>query len=381
LVDAGASLPVLLSPGTENELHRCFVAGRLTGVFAPYRLEDLVVLSKSHRAPSPEERSVRMRLPILARRAEIVGVVRDFFRGRGFLEAETPARVVCPGMEVHLVPFPAGRDRWLATSPELALKRLVAAGAEKVFEVARAFRDDERSPWHLSEFTLLEWYRAYAEVDALVEDVHALLLQTARAARSGESALRLGECDLSKPPERLTVRDAFVRYAEIDLAAVRERHLLADALTSLGIPYDADDEWDDLFHRLFIDRVEEHLGRSSITILEEYPASQAALARIRHDEKWPVALRFEVYVAGVELANAFDELCDEQEQRRRFERDRAERMARGGPEISLDEAFLDALCGGLPPCVGIALGLDRLIALLLDLPGGARDTVPFPDLV
>lgn len=323
-------------------------------------------------------RELARRLPVLAARAEILAGIRSFFREQGFLEAETPARVVCPGLEPHLVALPAPPDRWLITSPELHLKRIVAAGAPRVFEIARAWRGDERGAQHLTEFTMLEWYRAHAGLEALIDDCAALLPAAARAA--GRDPARVPGCDLTAEPERLTVREAFSRHAGIDLAACRTRVELSRELDRLGVACAPDDGWDELFFRLFLQRVEPHLGRGRMTFLCEYPASQAALARVRDDPEWPIALRFELFAAGVELANAFDELTDPAEQRRRHEADRRARRDTGREVPELDEAFLAALEAGLPPCAGIALGVDRLVALALGL-DGARDAVAFPEEV
>jgi lysyl-tRNA synthetase class 2 len=328
-------------------------------------------------APDPRA-PLRARLPTLERRDRALRGVRSFFHERGFLEAETPARVVCPGLEPHLVAIPAGAGRFLATSPELHLKRLLAAGAERVFEIARAFRDDEGGPWHMSEFAMLEWYRAGAGLDEIADDVAELLPATAHAA--GVDPARVPGCDLTRPPERTTVRRALRDATGLDIAEYRERDALAGALERLGIAHDPAEGWDDLFFRLFLERVEPDLGRGRATILEEYPASQAALARVRDDPEWPVALRFEVYAAGVELANAFDELTDAREQRQRHEADREARRRAGREVPPLDERFLETLEAGMPPSAGIALGLDRLIAVVLGLPG-ARETVAFPDEV
>lgn len=315
------------------------------------------------------------RLPLLAARARIVAALRGYFHDDGFLEVETPARVVCPGLEPHLVAFPAPPDRWLITSPELHLKRLVAAGAEKVFEIARCFRNDEAGPWHLSEFTMLEWYRTRQGLDTLIEDVRQLLRRGAQAA--GVDPSGIPGCDLSLPLERLTVREAFSRYANLDLAAHRESAALGRALDRLGLARDAGDDWDDLFFRLYLEKIEPRLGHGRVTILEEFPASQAALARVRNDPEWPVALRFEVFASGIELANAFDELTDPAEQRRRHEADRARRRQLGRETPPLDEPFLAALETGMPPTVGIALGVDRLAGVILGQP--ARNLVPFPE--
>jgi lysyl-tRNA synthetase class 2 len=339
------------------------------------RIEVVSVLATRMVAPPHQDKDLTERFDVLEKRARVVRALRGWFAERGFLEVETPARVACPGLEPHLVAFPAGGDRWLATSPELHLKRLLAAGAERVVEFARAFRDDEGGPNHLSEFMLLEWYRAYEGLDRIVDDLSELLPLAARAA--GADPVSCGDCDLTLSPERITVRDAVRREAGIDLALCRETARLRSVLERLGIATDSSDRWDDLFHRLFIERVQPSLGRGRPTVLSEFPASQAALARVRPDDQWPVAIRFELFVAGVELANAFDELIDPDEQRARHESDRAVRLDAGREAPPLDEPFLRALAAGHPPAAGIALGVDRLVALLLG-EDGARRVVAFP---
>ncbi|UCF69621.1 MAG: EF-P lysine aminoacylase GenX [Acidobacteriota bacterium] len=375
LVDLSDAIDLDPPSGTnEGDL----IQGRLVARGERYGLLHVEKLAVRRGPPAAADEGLRDRLRVARERSRITGAIREFFAQRGFIEVSTPRRVVCPGLEPHLVALPAGDDRWLATSPELHLKRLLAAGACRVFELARAFRGDERGPWHLSEFTLLEWYRAHEPLDVLVDDVEQLLRHVTRAC--GRDLSAFAGCDLRQPAERLTVREAVSLYTGIDLARLRERDALAAALEQLGLHTDEKDDWDDLFFRLMVERVEPRLGRGRLSIVSDYPASQAALARVQEDPRWPVALRFEVYAAGIELANAFDELTDPAEQRRRHQADRAAR-ARAGREVPrLDEAFLAALESGHPPAVGIALGVDRLVALLLGLPT-ARDTVLFPDEV
>lgn len=327
--------------------------------------------------PSPDP-GLASRLPALRRRAAIVAEARAFFHEQGFLEASTPARVRCPGLEPHLFAFPAGVGRWLITSPELHLKRLLAAGAERVVELARAFRDDERGRWHLAEFTLVEWYRAFAGLDALEEDCRGLVTGCARAAGLGDHP-RIAACDLAAPWERTTVRDALVERTGIDLDRSPTRDELAEAVGRLGHATGDGDTWDDLFFRVWIAEVEPFLGLERPVFVHEWPESQAALARLRPAASGRrVAERFELYVAGVELANAFDELNEPAEQRRRHEADRAARRAAGRDAYELDEAFLAALVSGMPPAAGIALGLDRLVALLCGAASLAEVTA-FPD--
>ncbi|MDQ7007408.1 MAG: EF-P lysine aminoacylase EpmA [Acidobacteriota bacterium] len=319
----------------------------------------------------------RPSLPVLLeQRARILRAVRDFFHQRDFLEVETPCRVVCPGLEPHLEAFPAGDGKYLATSPELHLKRLIAAGAGRIFEIAHAFRDDEGGPWHRSEFLMLEWYRSGAGLDTLMDDVEDLVRTVAAAVGRLDRPAR--GCDLRRRAERLTVREAFGRWASLDLADLRRRDDLAAAARQRAVAVDPADGWDEIFFKVLIQLVEPHLGRERMTILSAYPASQAALARVRDDPRWPVAERFELYAGGLELANAFDELTDADEQRRRHLADQQARRRLGRDVPPLDEPFLAALASGMPPTAGIALGLERLMALVLGAES-IHQVMPFPE--
>lgn len=365
LTDGSAAVD-LVDAAVEASITAAWVSGELRPVpGGGWRLYEVTVHAPD-RGDSPDPGLAR-RLPALGRRAAIVAAARDYFRAQGFLDVETPARVVCPGLEPHLRAFPAGAGRWLITSPELHLKRVLAAGAERIVEFARAFRDDELGPWHRAEFTLVEWYRAFAELGAIQSDCEGLVASCAAAARV-EGASTLAGCDLTPPFERLTVREALRRHTGLDLAELQERDALAAALDARGMRTRADDSWDDLFFRVWIAEVEPLLGLGRPVFVQDYPASQAALARIRREPWGDVAERFELYIRGIEVANAFHELNDPEEQRARHEADRAARRAAGAPVYPLDEAFLGALVAGMPPASGIALGLDRLVALLLGAP-------------
>jgi lysyl-tRNA synthetase class 2 len=315
------------------------------------------------RLPSWHPASLAHRLRHLQRRARLTRDVRTFFGQRGYMEVETPYAVAAPGEEVHLHAFATRREyhdgssrpQWLHTSPEFAMKRLLVAGAGPIFQFARVWRNREGSDLHAPEFTMLEWYRPGATMDGLIEETLALL----RHSLPPQVTCRGITTDLSRA-ERITVADAFRVHVGVDLLAVGED---AGALaTAAGIRLRQNETWEDLFFRLLLDRVEPHLGRAHPTFLTHWPAAQAALAR-RDPADPRVAERFELFVCGIELANAFVELTDAAEQRARFLADRARRQALYGPDWPLDEDFLAALEHGMPPCAGIALGFDRLAML------------------
>lgn len=332
-----------------------------------------------------------------ARRRELVArdtllrTLRAFFHERGFLEVETPTLLSAPGQEPHLLPFATafhGRDGatplWLATSPEYAMKRLLAIGHEKLFQLGRCYRDgrDEESPLHAPEFTMIEWYRAWEPLAQIGRDVGELLAAAAAAIGAGGSAIARGgqRCDLAAPPRWLAVADAFRDLADVDLAPyldgddARFVAALPAALPRVGAT--AREQADSAFFRLLIERIEPALGRGAPTFLCRYPARHAALAEVCADDP-RVAERFECYVLGLELCNAFQELRDPVEQERRLRAEQQERVAAGGTALPISEPFLRALRSGLPPCAGIALGVDRLHLLLT---GAARlaDVQPFP---
>jgi lysyl-tRNA synthetase class 2 len=315
------------------------------------------------------------RRPILLARSRITAAVRAWFGERGFVEAETAILQVSPGNEAHLHAFStqligadgAPHQLYLHTSPEFAAKKLLAAGEPRLFTVARVFRNRERSALHHPEFTMLEWYRANEPYGALVEDCAALMATVAEAAGTARFRYRGQEADPFATPERITVAQAFRRFANIDLmAALDDRDALAAAAAEQGLRVADDDTWADVFSRVISERVEPNLGIGRATVLDEYPVSEAALARpAAHDPR--VAERFELYVCGVELANAFGELTDPAEQRRRFEAEMAEKARVHGERYPLDEDFLAAL-GQMPQASGIALGFDRLVMLATGAP-------------
>jgi elongation factor P--(R)-beta-lysine ligase len=313
------------------------------------------------------------RRPFLLARDRILSAFRHWFRMQGFLEVETPALQVSPGNETHLHAFAAElvapdgsrAPLYLHTSPEFACKKLLAAGERRIFTFARAFRNRERGALHHPEFTMLEWYRAEAPYETLMTDCASLLAEAAKGA--GNDTLRWKDrvADPYAAPERLSVADAFARYAGIDLLATLpngkpDRTALAAAATAAGIRLAADDTWSDIFSRVLVEKIDPHLGIGKPTLLYEYPSPEAALARPAADPR--LAQRFELYACGVELANGYGELTDPAEQCRRFEDAMAEKQRRYGERYPLDPDFLAAL-GGMPQASGIALGFDRLVML------------------
>jgi lysyl-tRNA synthetase class 2 len=315
------------------------------------------------------------RAPLLRARGRVIAALRAWFEEQGFTEVETGILQASPGNETHLHAFsteahPPGeqaRPLYLHTSPEFACKKLIAAGETRLFTFARVFRDRERGALHHPEFTMLEWYRAEQGHEALMEDCAALLALTAKVAGATTLRWRGAEADPFVPPERLTVAEAFARFAGADLLDAMDgegsldRDRMAAAASAIGVRVAGDDDAGDIFSRVLTERVEPRLGIGRPTLLTEYPASQAALARRKPSDP-RVAERFELYACGVELANAFGELTDPAEQRSRFEADMTEKERRYGERYPIDEELLAAL-PLMPPTSGIALGLDRLVML------------------
>lgn len=291
----------------------------------------------------------------LVARQAVLARVRAFFSGRGFVEVETPSIAKCPGLDLHLTAFSAvdtATDSllgFLVTSPEYHLKRVLVGGIPRCFQLAKCFRSGESGTRHEPEFTMLEWYRAWGSLEDLLVDTEALV----RAACDADRVARRdgGQVALSGPFERWTVREAFARWApEVsDPIALAER-----------------DEHE--YFRWLGERIEPELGRDRPAFLTHFAARHASLSKLDPSDP-TVCLRAELYIDGMELSNGFVELTDPQEQRRRFERDVLDRRERGLPAYPIDEDFLGALEEGMPPSVGNAMGLDRLVAVAL----GTRD--------
>ena len=311
--------------------------------------------------------------PFLTARSAITRAIRAWFDEQGFAEVETGILQVSPGNETHLhAPRTklagAGGERatrYLRTSPEFACKKLLAAGEAKIFEFARVFRDRERGDLHLPEFTMLEWYRANATYDAVMADSVVIIAHAAQATGIGRFSFRGRIADPFAEPELLTVAAAFERFAGIDLLATidvgeGDRAALA-AAASEQVRITDDDTWSDIFSKVLVEHVEPKLGQGRLTVLFEYPAPEAALARAKASDP-RVAERFEIYACGVELANGFGELTDAREQRHRFTLAMDEKQRRYGERYPLDEDFLDAVAR-MPEASGVALGFDRLVML------------------
>ncbi len=306
-----------------------------------------------------EAARLRTRGAWLARRAQLLGEVRGFFAARGFVEVETPIVVPSPGLDVHLDAVEASGGRYLITSPEYQMKRLLVGGMPRIFQLVKCFRKGEVGARHNPEFTMLEWYRAFASFESLIAETEALVIAVAKAARGRAELVADGRVvALDAPFERLPVATAFARHA---------RMTEAEALSL--------DE--DRFFRVLVEEVEPALAAGPPVHLVDWPIAQASLARKRPGDP-RVAERFELMVGGVELCNGFGELVDPDEQRRRFAADRRERAARGLPVYPVDERFVAALDEGMPPSAGNALGLDRLIACALGAPT-IGDVLTFPE--
>jgi lysyl-tRNA synthetase class 2 len=308
---------------------------------------------------------------LLRFRSHVTQAIRSFFEGRGYLEVDTPIALLAPPPEVHIDPIevtvgsPRGAEtRYLQTSPELPMKRLLCHGSGPIFQIASVFRDNDESERHRSEFRLLEWYNQPFPWETMLVETEALLRHCAQQLR-GEHSLQLGEQTISiaDPFARITVADACRDYLAIDLLAHLERTTLQTLFKDRGWHFAQDDSWDELFHRLWVGYVEPKLNADyPVYFLTHYPAPLAALARrSSHDSR--VAERAECVIGGLELSNGFGELHDPTEQRQRFKEDRQARAKLGKATPPLDEAFLGSVAK-LKGAYGNALGLERLMMLL-----------------
>jgi lysyl-tRNA synthetase class 2 len=313
------------------------------------------------------------RRPFLVLRGEIMRALRDLFAVMEFVEVETAVLQVSPGNEAHIHAFrtelasPTGRDRrYLRTSPEFACKKLLAAGEKRIFEFARSFRNRDSGPLHHPEFTMLEWYRAHGKYEFTMDDCMAVIACAAQITGSRRFVYRDREADPFAEPERITVVEAFARHAGIELMAALppegpDRNRFAMMALDAGIHIPAEDSWADIFSRVLVEKIEPHLGNGRPTILSGYPSVMSPLAR-PHPKDARLAERFEVFIAGVELANGFGELTDPAEQRRRLAAEMALKERIYAERYPIDDDFIAAL-RSMPAACGVALGFDRLVML------------------
>ena len=308
----------------------------------------------------------------LAIRSQIIRSIRAYFDGLGFDEVETLILQTCPVIDTHIRAFATdlrgvdGKVKdtvYLHTSPEFAMKKLMVAGMSEIYQICNVFRNAEGSKRHRCEFKMIEWYRTNADYNDIMRDCEGLLQACAKAVDVKLFQYKTYKCDPFTAWERLSVVEAFERYADIDLMSVLEDKVaLRQAVQGLGLHTAEDDEWDDLFFRIMDEKIEPQLGMGAPTFLCDYPISMASLSKPKADDP-RFAERFELYVCGVELANAFSELTDADEQVRRYHIEMDEKERLYGERYPLDEDFIEALRHGMPESGGIALGIDRLVML------------------
>ena len=323
----------------------------------------------------------------LALRASIIKKIRHWFDNHDFTEMHTPRLVPSPGLESNLdvfstivvAPRNEGPDTraWLPTSPEFSMKKLLAAGFERIYDLGVCFRNAEGSELHEHEFLMLEWYRTQADETDIMNDCEAMVYETALAAGIGDSVTYKGRCISLKPPWTRTTFAKLFANIGIDLGSAFEADNLAEAAIRQGFDYvRPDDDFDTAFYRLFLTEFEPNIGWNKPVFINGYPACMAAYARL--DENDPrFSRRFELFMGGIELANAFYEVTDPEEQRRRQQKYREERTGRSEDIVPEDPQFMEALEAGFPRSGGIALGVDRLVMLLAGQEA-IQDILPFP---
>jgi lysyl-tRNA synthetase class 2 len=320
---------------------------------------------------------------VLESRAALERAVRDYFDGEGFLEITTPAVLPCPNLDPNIAPIPVTiRDfsgnpsrHWLHTSPELAMKKLVARGVGSIYQIAQVFRDEEHTSLHRCEFSMLEWYRVDVDYETAIRDSMLLFRAVARAVAGTEEVV-WGDTvfDLAGEWEELTMVEAFNRYAGTDSF---EREDLTDALTDLGYRPGVDDRLEDMFFTLYLEVVEPNLGAHRPTIVRDYPAFLGTMASPRADSP-DVLERFEIYIGGMELANGYTELSDQEELASRMESVQRDLTEDGVEGLTVDDEFIEAMAD-LPPCAGVSVGMDRLLMLMLDAHDISQVVYPFEE--
>lgn len=322
---------------------------------------------------------------MLEQRALVTKAIREFFWEQGFLEVETPQLVKLPSMEPYLEVFETQlldvnrnpHRAFLTSSPEFSMKKLLSQGVGKMFQICKSYRNAEGlSSRHNPEFTILEWYRPREEYTQIMQDCEEMYRFVGNRLGLHALEFRGKTFDLSQPWLRISVQQAFEQYANVDEETLLDEQKLIAKLAEKGYQTDAETTWEQAFNQIFLNEIEPFLGAEVPTILYEYPAEQAALSRrCAHDPRY--AERFEFYIAGLEMGNAFGELTDWEEQLRRLQADREEKERIGRTLYDIDMEFIDALKDGMPPTSGIAVGVDRVVMTFLNAEK-IQDVLPFP---
>ncbi len=328
----------------------------------------------------------------------ILRAIRNYFHKQGFTEVETPALIKLPGMEPYLNPFKTKvynergeeHEAYLITSPEYAMKKLLASGFQKIFQICKCFRNGEQfDGLHNPEFTMIEWYKTDADYNDLMVGVENLILSILDnpylSQGSGSSERSRGQnyklkfknlkIDFSKPFERLSLKEAFKKFCKLNLDNLLTLNAIKKAAEDKGYKIGEDFRYEDMFFKIFINEIEPNLGKNKPTFLYDYPIQLGALARAKKDNP-QYAERVELYIAGLEIANGFSELTDSGEQRKRLEEEKKLRFAQNKDLYNIDEDFIQAL-NNLPKSAGIALGIDRLVMILLDA-SSIEEVISFP---
>ena len=316
------------------------------------------------------------KLPFLLLRNKIIQGIKNFFSSENFTEVDTPILQYSPGMEVHLFAFETqfnditetnSQKLYLHTSPEFSMKKLLSFGLKNIYQFTHTFRNEVVSPTHYPEFTMLEWYRIGYNYEKLMSDCEKILQATLTNANTDHFEYNNKKCYLNKGIEKLTIAEAFQKFCHFDILATIDdpqnpsKILISKEAKNLNISVSESDTWDDIFEKLMFEFIEPNLGDNAPTILYEYPIHQAALSAPKADNP-NIAERFEMYICGVEVANAFTELTDVKIQTERFLHDQKEKEKIYGTTFPIDYEFLDAV-SHLENCTGIALGVDRLVML------------------
>lgn len=318
---------------------------------------------------------------ILESRAAMEGAVRDYFDDEGFVEVTTPVMVFHPNLDPNIRPVPVSvsnpsgilDQRWLHTSPELSMKKLLAQGAGSIYQIGPVFRDGEHTRLHRCEFSMLEWYRVDADYEDAIRDTIRVIRSVCRAVTGSEELVFGGRAyDLDESWEEITMAEAFRRYAAVESLSYGD---LAEALENLGYRVGDENGMEDLFFHVYVEAVEPFLGMERPTIVKDYPSFLGTMAKPKEED--PETLeRFELYIAGLELANGYTELTDSVELAQRMEKVVEDLSREGVRGLTIDDRFLEAMAE-LPPCAGVSIGMDRLAMLVLDAQDIAQVVYPY----